>query len=450
MPAVAPRVTIAAVSDTPETTGSILFTAAIAGGTYRGDPVLTWSIAPNEGRLIPFRGTSALWAIPNLQANTEYTIRLDVLVTDADGTQATGTGTDTFTVTAVRNPPRPVIRTAPQTITAGQTIQLDASDSDPGGVVTGRAWDVVPVADQPQGWVWADSNGRRPRWTAPRNGPGGRPVPFALRYTITDDDGETASATVTISVQFGVDGRERISIAEQVDITRPRIYGHAEDRIRIGERLDIGRDRSLELAERITIAEAPAIAAPLFVELVERITVGEAPGVVPPLSIEGRERIRIGEFPRIVPGVHAGELIRIGERVDFAAWRELSLHEGIAIAAAPNITPPLSADRRERITIAESDQFNSGRQLEFIEAIRISDAITDRDRMRRLTLAEAIAIADRWSYGFAGIPFNQLRVELGEEGGGFADVRVQIDDDGNLIIEREGRTVLTVYLDGWR
>ena len=196
MPAVAPAVSIAAVGNQLETAGSVFLDVTLTGGTYQGSPSLVWTVEQGTGRVVAFGTNRAIYAIVNITADDAVTIRCTATVTDSDGSTASAYGEVSFTVTAVRQAPRPVINTRAQTISAGETLQLDATDSDPGGAVVSRQWSAAGNAGS-----FASASTRRARWTAPTIGTG--TVDYVLTYTVTDDDGQSASATVVITVKFG-------------------------------------------------------------------------------------------------------------------------------------------------------------------------------------------------------------------------------------------------------
>ena len=189
----APAVAIAAVASTPETAGSITLAATLTGGVYTGDAVLAWEVRTGTGTVVKSGDLGAIYSIVNILADEAVTIRATVTVQGTGGATATAFGEVSFTVTAVKTAPRPVIGTAAQTIRAGATLQLAATDSDPGGVIVTRAWSAQGGAG-----TFDDAAIAGAQWTAPY------PLldtAYVLTYSVTDDDGQSASATVVITVQ---------------------------------------------------------------------------------------------------------------------------------------------------------------------------------------------------------------------------------------------------------
>lgn len=96
-----------------------------------------------------------------------------------------------ITVPAGNVAPTCSIETPAQTVDAGATVNLAASDSDSDGTIATRAWTAT-------GGTFADAAIQDAAWTAPSPA---AETAYDLTYTVTDDDGATASATVRITVR---------------------------------------------------------------------------------------------------------------------------------------------------------------------------------------------------------------------------------------------------------
>ena len=175
----------------PETTGSIIISTDITLPN-RATVAYQWSLLHGPGRVVPFR-QNALYAITNVRVTTDIQVQAVATVTLSDGTRETETAVVDFKITPVFNPPRPIINTRPHTVNRGDVVRLQASDSDLGGSVVRRQWTAT-------GGAFANAAVQDAVWTAPE------PVDetdYVLTYTVTDDDGQQASATVTITVRGG-------------------------------------------------------------------------------------------------------------------------------------------------------------------------------------------------------------------------------------------------------
>ena len=205
MPAVAPVVTLTTRfgSSISETSGSGFIDVALSGGTYTSVTSRVWSIEAGGtavSRVLDFRGSGFI-ALQNIAVNTPATIRLTVVVQDRDGSTATSFGDADFVVTAVDSPPNVRIDTPSQTINGRDVLQLQATDSDPGGFVATRQWKAT-LLGTPDVVVDGFSNSavQDPRWTAPDVESESQ---FNLTISVEDDDGRRSSASVLITVRVG-------------------------------------------------------------------------------------------------------------------------------------------------------------------------------------------------------------------------------------------------------
>ena len=194
--AVAPSVAINAIAAGDEGTG-VQLSAAVSGGTY---DELTYAWTAGEGVLSDASAVSPTWTRPEVTSTHSVTIGLTVTArgtgTNArTGTSATAVATDR--TASVRNVPVPnvaptaTITTAAQTIDAGASLTLAATDADSDGTVQSRLWTAT-------GGSFADATIANAVWTAPSPT---SETAYTLTYTVTDDDSATGSDTVVITVR---------------------------------------------------------------------------------------------------------------------------------------------------------------------------------------------------------------------------------------------------------
>ena len=160
-----------------------------------GSATVTYTLLRGSGRLVKISNIWALYTLTGISADELVEVRATATADDA-GTTRTATSTATFTNRAVIQPPRPVINTLPQTIGYGQPLQLSATDSDPGGTIVSRGWTASG------GLGFQNANTRNARWLGARpDASGGATADYVLTYTVTDDDGQSASASFVVTVQ---------------------------------------------------------------------------------------------------------------------------------------------------------------------------------------------------------------------------------------------------------
>ena len=206
-----------------ETGGFRNLYALLSGGEYVGDPSFTWTLQSGVGRVRAISANRAGYVPGNVRADTLVTVRCTVEVTLRDRTRDTSFGEASFTVQQVSRPPLVTIPTPDQLVYRNQSVQLDSTFTDVGGVLATHAWTAT-------GGTFNRVNVQNPIWTAP--------VPrttttYIITYTGTDDDGDSASASVMFTVPdgFPVAGTLQLqSIGEsEVDIATPiRIGGILE------------------------------------------------------------------------------------------------------------------------------------------------------------------------------------------------------------------------------
>lgn len=286
MPAVAPQVAITGASDQPEGPNSLLLGSALRGGTYRSVVSYTWTLiptdvrgtpvpAPNSMRVIGLPNSSnAIVSIPAVDADSPATIQLTVRVQDSDGSTADATTTVTFWVRAVIQPPVLQITTQTQTIGGGNTIQLDATESDRGGHIVRRMWraqDESAGRDTLDVGGFSDYTALSPRWTAPDVR---EETSYLLTLSVIDNDGQMASAQLLLTVRVGNPRPDGPLIAE-LDIGRPVVEVEA-----------IARPLGLELSLGRAIAEVEGIAQALEIEVDVSRAIADVEAIPRPLPVE--------------------------------------------------------------------------------------------------------------------------------------------------------------------
>ena len=140
---------------------------------------------------------SASFVAPELNMATELVFRLTV--TDDDGEAASDDVSVTVQPRAPANQPPSADAGADQTVDAGDTVTLDGSgSSDPDGTVAGYQWTqstgpVVSLSNEDQASA---------SFVAPKLN---MAAELVFRLTVTDDDGETASDDVSVTVRPEID-----------------------------------------------------------------------------------------------------------------------------------------------------------------------------------------------------------------------------------------------------
>ena len=193
--AVAPTVAINAIPAGDEGT-TVRLSAAVTGGT--GD-AFDYAWAVTGGALDSSTATSPTLTRPAVASDRDFEARLIVTARGTgtvakDGTSAASTrATRTFRVrnVAPNVPPSATIATAAQTVDAGGTLQLAASDNDSDGTIATRAWIAT-------GGSFVDAAIQDAVWRVPY--PTSQ-TSYTLTYAVTDDDGTSDSDTVVITVR---------------------------------------------------------------------------------------------------------------------------------------------------------------------------------------------------------------------------------------------------------
>ena len=191
----APTVAINAIPIGDEGT-TVKLSASVTGG--KGDTFdYAWSVT--GGVLDNAAAVSPTLTRPQVASNRDFEARLIVTAKGTgtiakDGTSAASTqATRSFRVRNIvpNVSPTATIATVAQTIDAGSTLQLAASDTDSDGTIATRAWTATSGS-------FVDAAIQDAQWQAPY------PVSqtsYTLTYTVTDDDGATNSDTVVITVR---------------------------------------------------------------------------------------------------------------------------------------------------------------------------------------------------------------------------------------------------------
>ena len=188
-------VEITGAANVLETQGTIALGTTLTGD-HSGIPSYAWEVLAGSGRVVGV-GTGAIYALPNVAEDEATRIRVTVTAENDDGEAITARAEASFTVQAVKNPPRVVIDTPAQVINAGAVLQLQATVTDPGGRVVSHQWTATIVGDAVPRGNFSASRDEDPTWSSPK--PAVETV-YALTLTATDDDGQSASRTVLITV----------------------------------------------------------------------------------------------------------------------------------------------------------------------------------------------------------------------------------------------------------
>ena len=163
----APSVTINAIPAGDEGT-AVRLSAALAGGTYDGNPEYAWSVS--GGRLANPNSATPTWTRPTVNANANYTVRLTVTVRGRGTNVRSGTSAraNASRSTQVRNV------TAPPPPASAPSVSIDLiPDGDEGTTVrlsatlNGGTYDGVPEYAWSVDGALDNANSATPTWTRP-------------------------------------------------------------------------------------------------------------------------------------------------------------------------------------------------------------------------------------------------------------------------------------------
>ena len=143
---------------------------------------------------LTFRGATkaqADWTTPNVDDDTDYTFT--VTVTDDDEGEASDSVTITVTGTA-NEAPTVTLAAEKNTVAAGEQITLTATAEDADDNIESYDW-------RGAGTFNTTRTAGQVEWIAPSPN---EEKSYTLRVTVTDSHGETASATVDVTVEAGV------------------------------------------------------------------------------------------------------------------------------------------------------------------------------------------------------------------------------------------------------
>ena len=146
------------------------------------------------------------WTAPEAMAATQVvTLTLTVTASEDDIV----IGSDSVTITVPGTTPTVSIETMDQTVPGGTVLQLQATSADPNGTIAMYAWaTVLAIVPDP----FSDAAVEDPTWTAPATTPDDQV--FTLTLTVTDNNGNTANESVTITVS-GTDPTVSIQTEDQ-------------------------------------------------------------------------------------------------------------------------------------------------------------------------------------------------------------------------------------------
>ena len=163
----APSVTVNAIPAGDEGT-AVRLSAALAGGTYDGNPEYAWSVS--GGRLANPNSATPTWTRPTVNADADYTVRLTVTVRGRGANVRSGTSAraNASRSAQVRNV------TAPPPAASAPSVSIDLiPDGDEGTAVrlsatlNGGTYDGVPEYAWSVDGALDNANSATPTWTRP-------------------------------------------------------------------------------------------------------------------------------------------------------------------------------------------------------------------------------------------------------------------------------------------
>lgn len=144
-----------------------------------------WQVISGPGRLQDAQTQRPTYVAPDVDETRTATIQLSV--SDSQGNS--DSDTVQVTISPYNTPPSAIIGSVPTSITAGDSIRFDGSDSsDPDGSIASYEWDIG-------GDGQIDRTGDSVSHTFASQGS------YEIRLRVTDDDGATDTATITIQVE---------------------------------------------------------------------------------------------------------------------------------------------------------------------------------------------------------------------------------------------------------
>ena len=164
-----------------------------------------WTAVPAVGTFSDAAVEDATWTAPAAMAATQV-VTLTLTVTASDDAMVTGSASVTITVPGTD--PTVSIQTEDQTVDGGTVLQLSATSADSDGTIATYAWTTDPVTTG----TFSNAAAEDTTWTAPATTTDDQVVTLTL--TVTDNDGATAIASVTITVP-GTDPTVSIQTEDQ-------------------------------------------------------------------------------------------------------------------------------------------------------------------------------------------------------------------------------------------
>ena len=167
-------------------------TSADSDGTIA---TYAWAADPAVGTFSDAAVKDATWTAPAATTDDQV-VTLTLTVTDSDGATASDSVTITVPgvmITVPGTDPTVSIETEDQDVAGDTDLQLQATSADSDGTIATYAWAADPAVG-----TFSDAAVKDATWTAPAATTDDQEVTLTLM--VTDNDGATASASVTITV----------------------------------------------------------------------------------------------------------------------------------------------------------------------------------------------------------------------------------------------------------